>query len=57
MITTDQNLKYQQNLSGRTPAIIVLKKNSWSRIQKVVSMVVSEIETAKPGDYKEIEIS
>ena len=56
MITTDQNLKYQQNLEGRTMAIIVLKKTSWPRIQKSVERIVAEIESVVPGDYKEIEI-
>jgi predicted nuclease of predicted toxin-antitoxin system len=56
LITTDQNLKYQQNLATRTIAIIVLKKSSWPRIQKVIHSVVSEIESVKPLEYKEIEI-
>ncbi len=56
LITTDQNLKYQQNLTTRNIAIIVLKKSSWPRIQKVVDLVSSEIESVKPKEYKEIEI-
>ncbi len=57
LITTDQNLKYQQNLTTRNIAIIVLKKSSWPRIQKVVDFVTSEIESVKPKEYKEIEIA
>ena len=56
LITTDQNLKYQQNLDTRSIAIVVLKTTSWPRILKVVSRVVSEIEAVKPQDFKEIEI-
>ena len=56
IVTTDQNLKYQQNLTERTIAIIVLTKTSWPRIQKSIDRVVSEIESVAPGDYKEIEI-
>jgi len=56
IITTDQNLKYQQNLDTRSIAIVVLKTTSWPRILKVVSRVVSEIEAVKPQDFKEIEI-
>jgi predicted nuclease of predicted toxin-antitoxin system len=56
MITTDQNLKYQQNLKRRTMAIVVLKKASWPRIRKAVDHVVSEIESIKRGEYKEITI-
>ena len=40
LITTDQNIKHQQNLSGRRLAILVLKTTSWPKIQKEVSRVV-----------------
>ncbi|MEO6184204.1 MAG: hypothetical protein ABIP71_14090 [Verrucomicrobiota bacterium] len=32
LITTDQNLKYQQNLRGRKLAILVLLTTSWPKI-------------------------
>jgi hypothetical protein len=39
LLTTDQNLRYQQNLSGRQLAILVLPTTSWPEIQKhLVSM-------------------
>ena len=33
LITTDQSLRYQQNLVDRRLAILVLPTNSWPRIQ------------------------
>ena len=36
LVTTDQNLQYQQNLTGRTIAIIVLTTTSWPRIEREV---------------------
>ena len=35
MITTDQNLKYQQNLAGRQLAILVLLSTSWPEFSAV----------------------
>ena len=32
-VTTDQNLRYQQNLAGRRLAILVLPFSSWPRLQ------------------------
>jgi hypothetical protein len=32
-VTSDQNLKYQQNLSGRTLAFLVLSTNRWPRVR------------------------
>jgi hypothetical protein len=36
MITTDQNLRYQQNLAERRIGIVVLMTTSWPRIQRQV---------------------
>lgn len=36
LVTTDANLKHQQNLSFLTIAIVVLTTTSWPRIQRAV---------------------
>jgi hypothetical protein len=36
-VTTDTNLAYQQNLSNRKIAIVVLSTTSWPRIQRSVA--------------------
>ncbi|HEY1663667.1 MAG TPA: hypothetical protein VGI03_14710 [Verrucomicrobiae bacterium] len=51
LITTDKNLQYQQNLTGRKIAILVLPTTSWPEIQPHQSEIVDAIEKAKPGDY------
>jgi hypothetical protein len=43
LVTTDQNLKYQQNLPSRHIAIVVLNSTSWPRLQRVLSGVVLAI--------------
>ena len=53
-ITTDQNLRYQQNLGGRRLAILVLMTTSWPKIQRGVSHVVAAIATMRPGDFREL---
>jgi len=42
-ITADKNLKYQQNLAGRSLAIIVLSTTSWPRIKNSVVTVTSAV--------------
>src|SRR5258706_12109532 len=32
LVTTDQNLRYQQNLTGRRIAILILPTTSWPKI-------------------------
>jgi hypothetical protein len=55
LVTTDQNLKYQQNLKERQLAIVVLMTTSWPRIERKVNHVVAAINSVKPGDYIEVE--
>lgn len=56
LVTTDQNLRYQQNLSERRLAVVVLKTTSWPRIRERVDVVVTAIDGIQPGGYCEVEI-
>jgi hypothetical protein len=56
LVTTDANLKYQQNLTFRTLAVVVLTTTSWFRIQRVVDVVVAAVDGATAGSYIEVEI-
>jgi hypothetical protein len=53
-ITTDQNLRYQQNLTGRRLAILVLPTTSWPEIQKHTNKIADSINALKPGDFIEL---
>jgi hypothetical protein len=54
LVTTDQNLCHQQNLAGRSLAILVLPFASWPRLQSHLPRIVSVIESINPGDYVEL---
>ncbi len=56
LVTTDSNFKYQQNLTGRPIAIVVLTSTSWPRIQRALVKVVAAIDRATIGSYIEVEI-
>ena len=55
-VTTDTNLAYQQNLSNRKIAIVVLRTTSWPRIQKSVAAILSAIDAARPNSYQIVSI-
>ncbi len=55
-ITTDQNLQYQQNLTARTIAILVLSTTSWPRIKKHVQLVISAVNSIRSDEYRELAI-
>ena len=54
LITTDQNLRYQQNLSGRKISVVVLLTTNWPRIKNNTALVVQAIDNLYPGSYEEI---
>ncbi len=56
LVTTDQNLKYQQNLASRRIAIVVISTTSWPRIQQHVAAVLEALEAATAGAYLEVRI-
>ncbi len=53
-ITTDKNVRYQQNLSGSQSAILVLPMTSWLEIQKHLAPISETVNTLKPGDFIEL---
>ena len=53
-VTTDQNIRHQRNLSGRTLAIVVLTTTSWPVIRRNVAAVVAALDSIKSGEYREI---
>lgn len=56
LVTTDKNMGYQQNLSGRTIAIVVLGNAQWPILRLHVDLVVTTIGTATPGSFVEVNI-
>jgi hypothetical protein len=56
LITTDQNLRYQQNLSTRQIAIVVLRSTSWPRIQLRLDAIRAAVERVGVGTYEEVDI-
>jgi hypothetical protein len=55
LVTTDQNLRHQQNLVGRHLAILVLPTTSWPEIQGHESEVMLAVSRVLPGCYLELQ--
>ena len=54
-ITTDKNLQYQQNLTGRRIAIVVLWTTSWLLIRPHAAAVASAALDLQPGEFRELD--
>jgi len=55
-VTSDQNIRYQQNLSGRRIAIIELSTNDLRRILAASESIIAVMEVIRAGDYIQMEI-
>jgi hypothetical protein len=55
-LTTDKNIRYQQNLADRIIAIVVLGNSRWPVVRRYIDRVVAAIAASKPGTYTEVEI-
>ena len=56
LLNTDKNIRYQQNLTGRRIAFVVLGNQQWPALRLYVERVVAAVEAATPGSYTEVEI-
>ncbi len=55
-VTTDRNIRYQQNLTNRKIAIVVLGKARWRLIRARLPEIAAAVEAATPGSFTEVEI-
>ncbi len=56
LITTDQNLRYQQNLAGRRLAVVVLLSTAWPKIRLRVEAIHTALDQIGPGELREVPI-
>lgn len=55
-VTADKNIRYQQNLTGRRIAIVVLSTPQWPLVRLHVEKIAAAVNAATPGSYTEVEI-
>lgn len=53
-ITSDQNIRYQQNLAGRSIAILELSTNDISRIEAASSLIEDALEKIQPNEFRQL---
>jgi hypothetical protein len=56
MVTSDQNIQFQQNLAGRKLALVVLGSNIWPIVRNHGAVIAAPVDVATPGSYAFIEI-
>ena len=56
LITTDQGIRYQQNMSNRRVVVVVLMNTAWPRISRRTETIRNALEGIQPGEVREVPI-
>jgi hypothetical protein len=56
MITSDKSMKYQQNLTVRKIALVVLGQGRWQPVRQRLDAIAAAVDAATPGSYAEVAI-
>ena len=56
LLTTDRNMQYQQNITGRKIAVVILSRQQWPQLRPHVQLVVDAVNAAITGSFTEVEI-
>ncbi len=56
LLTTDKNVRYQQNLGDRRISILVLGNSPWWLVRQHLEAIAAAVNAATPGSYTEVEI-
>ena len=55
-ITSDQNIRYQQNLAGRKIAVLELSTNDIERIEAAAALIQDAVDKIEPEQFQRLEI-
>ena len=55
-ITSDQNIRYQQNLAGGRIPILELSTNDLRRIRAAAAQIQAAVAATNPGELRHVEI-
>ena len=56
IVTTDRNIRYQQNLTARKLAIVVLEHSQWPMVKLVAERIAAAVNAVEPGSYVEVAV-
>ena len=56
LVTTDQEMRHQQNMSNRRVAVVVLTNTNWAMVARRTEAVRSALQDIQPGEVREVHI-
>jgi predicted nuclease of predicted toxin-antitoxin system len=55
VVTSDQNLSYQQNLAGRSIAVVTLTRQKWATLKDHLQEIQAAVDRAARGSFHVVE--
>jgi hypothetical protein len=56
LLTTDKNMRYQQNLTERRIALVVLSTPQWPYVRQDLAKIAFTVNACTPGSFASVEI-
>lgn len=56
LLTCDQNVRYQQNFTGRQVSLVVLSSNHWPTLQRVAARIATRVDFAQVGQIIRVDV-
>ena len=57
LLTCDQNVRYQQNFTGRRLAVLILSSNHWPSLRPVAARIAVAVDFVQAGQVSRFEIA
>ena len=57
LLTCDQNVRYQQNFTGRRLALVILSSNHWPTLRRVAARIATTVDFVQAGQVVTIDIA
>ena len=57
LVTTDKSLRYQQNLTRREIAILILPDANWLKLEPHAAKIAAAVLTMQPRGYVELDLN
>jgi len=56
LLSTDKNIRYQQNLTGRKIALVIPGNQQWPLVRLHLDLIAAAVSAATPGSFAEVDI-
>lgn len=57
LVTCDQNIRYQQDFTGRKLSVVILSTNRWSRLRAVATRIARAVDFVQRGQVVRVDIT